>query len=129
MHFPSILYLIEQQRSVGAEVSVVPSADGVRVDTRAADRRHRRPDGDREHLARAVQVGLCPGRRGDRGAGAEVGAVTVIDGYQSVGTIPVDVQALGVDVYIGGCLKWLCGGPERRSSGSIPDLPVGSARG
>ena len=40
-----------------------------------------------------------------------VGAVTIVDGYQSVGTIPVDVQALGVDVYIGGCLKWLCGGP------------------
>jgi kynureninase len=39
------------------------------------------------------------------------GALTVIDGYQSVGTIPVDVKALGVDVYIGGCLKWLCGGP------------------
>ena len=37
--------------------------------------------------------------------------ITVIDGYQSVGTIPVDVRALGVDVYIGGCLKWLCGGP------------------
>ena len=35
----------------------------------------------------------------------------MIDGYQSVGTIPVDVRALGVDVYIGGCLKWLCGGP------------------
>ena len=37
--------------------------------------------------------------------------MTVIDGYQAVGTIPVDVRALGVDVYIGGCLKWLCGGP------------------
>ena len=40
-----------------------------------------------------------------------VGAITVIDGYQAVGTIPVDVRALGIDVYIGGCLKWLCGGP------------------
>ena len=28
-----------------------------------------------------------------------------------MGTIPVDVRAMGVDVYIGGCLKWLCGGP------------------
>ena len=35
----------------------------------------------------------------------------IVDGYQSVGTIPVDVRRLGVDVYIGGCLKWLCGGP------------------
>ena len=40
-----------------------------------------------------------------------VGAITVIDGYQAVGTIPVDVHALGIEVYIGGCLKWLCGGP------------------
>jgi kynureninase len=37
--------------------------------------------------------------------------VTIIDGYQAVGTLPVDVRAAGIDVYIGGCLKWLCGGP------------------
>jgi kynureninase len=41
----------------------------------------------------------------------DVGAMTIVDGYQAVGTIPVDVNDLGVDVYIGGCLKWLCGGP------------------
>ena len=40
-----------------------------------------------------------------------VGAINIIDGYQAVGTIPVDVGRLGIDVYIGGCLKWLCGGP------------------
>ncbi len=38
-------------------------------------------------------------------------ARVLIDGYQAVGTVPVDVQALGVDFYAGGCLKWLCGGP------------------
>src|SRR5204863_9249593 len=40
-----------------------------------------------------------------------VGAVSIVDGYQAVGAMLVDVEALGVDVYIGGCLKWLCGGP------------------
>jgi len=40
-----------------------------------------------------------------------VGAVVVLDGYQSAGIIPVDVTALGVDFFVGGCLKWLCGGP------------------
>lgn len=40
-----------------------------------------------------------------------VGAMTIIDGYHAPGTIPVDVKALDVDFYIGGCLKWLCGGP------------------
>ena len=60
MHFPSILYLIEQQRSAGAEVDVVPSEDGIGVDIAAAGRRHRRAHRLREHLARAVQVGLYP---------------------------------------------------------------------
>lgn len=40
-----------------------------------------------------------------------VGALTLIDGYHAPGTIPVDVKQLDVDFYIGGCLKWLCGGP------------------
>jgi kynureninase len=39
------------------------------------------------------------------------GALTLIDGYHAPGTVPVDVKKLGVDFYVGGCLKWLCGGP------------------
>lgn len=39
------------------------------------------------------------------------GALSVIDGYQALGQIPVDVKALGVDIYLGGPLKWLLGGP------------------
>ncbi|MFO0950075.1 MAG: aminotransferase class V-fold PLP-dependent enzyme [Isosphaeraceae bacterium] len=38
-------------------------------------------------------------------------AASIVDGYQSVGSIEVDVRADGVDAYVGGCLKWLCGGP------------------
>jgi kynureninase len=41
----------------------------------------------------------------------EAGALSLIDGYHAPGTIPVDVKELGVDFYVGGCLKWLCGGP------------------
>jgi kynureninase len=40
-----------------------------------------------------------------------VGALTLIDGYHAPGIIPVNVKELDVDFYIGGCLKWLCGGP------------------
>lgn len=39
------------------------------------------------------------------------GALTLIDGYHAPGTVPVDVKELGIDFYVGGCLKWLCGGP------------------
>jgi kynureninase len=39
------------------------------------------------------------------------GVLTLIDGYHAPGTVPVDVKKLGVDFYVAGCLKWLCGGP------------------
>src|SRR6202022_1533605 len=41
----------------------------------------------------------------------KVGAYVFLDVYQSVGVVPVDVYAMGVDACVGGCLKWLCGGP------------------
>jgi kynureninase len=111
MHFPSILYLINQQRRLSAQVEVVPSDDGVGIDTErlidAID--------ETTALVSIAHVLFKSAFIHDVAAITEkarrVGAVTVVDGYQSVGTIPVDVRALGVDVYIGGCLKWLCGGP------------------
>src|SRR6266850_436510 len=39
------------------------------------------------------------------------GALCLIDAYQSVGQIPVDVQDAGVDALVAGGLKWLLGGP------------------
>ena len=41
----------------------------------------------------------------------EVGAHVVVDGYQAAGQLPVDLQALDVDYYLSGGLKWLLGGP------------------
>jgi kynureninase len=41
----------------------------------------------------------------------QAGALTLIDAYQSVGAVPVDVQALDLDLLTGGSVKWLCGGP------------------
>ena len=40
-----------------------------------------------------------------------VGALVLVDGYQAAGTVPVDVVDLGVDLYVGGSVKYLCGGP------------------
>ena len=40
-----------------------------------------------------------------------VGALVILDAYHSVGTLEVDIKKLGVDILIGGVLKWLCGGP------------------
>jgi kynureninase len=51
-----------------------------------------------------------------------VGAHVVLDVYQSAGVLPLDVAALGVDFAVGGCLKWLCGGPGNGYLYVRPDL-------
>lgn len=51
-----------------------------------------------------------------------VGAQVLLNGYHSVGVIPVDVTDLNVDFYIGGTLKWLCGGPGGVFMYVRPDL-------
>jgi kynureninase len=38
------------------------------------------------------------------------GALSVLDAYQGVGVVPLDVRALGVDIVVGGVHKWLYGG-------------------
>ncbi|WP_433528850.1 aminotransferase class V-fold PLP-dependent enzyme [Micromonospora sp. CA-263727] len=39
----------------------------------------------------------------------DVGALVVVDAFQTVGVVPLDVTALGVDIVLGGSHKWLCG--------------------
>ena len=109
--FPSILYLVEGLARRGVEVVRVPARDGRRIDeadvVAAID--------DRTAVVALSQVlfrtsqllDLAPIARRAR----EVGAFTLVDAYQAVGTVPVDVRGLGVDLLVGGSVKWLCGGP------------------
>ena len=39
------------------------------------------------------------------------GALFLVDAYQSVGQVPVDVREIDADIFITGPLKWLMGGP------------------
>jgi kynureninase len=50
------------------------------------------------------------------------GAFVVLDAYQSAGSVPLDVTALGVDFAVGGSVKWLCGGPGAGWLYVRPDL-------
>src|SRR5262245_56829306 len=52
----------------------------------------------------------------------EVGAMVVLDTYQSAGTVPFSVPDLKVDFATGGSVKWLCGGPGSGYLYVRPDL-------
>jgi kynureninase len=52
----------------------------------------------------------------------EVGAMVVLDAYQSAGTVPFSVRDLNVDFATGGSVKWLCGGPGAGYLYVRPDL-------
>jgi kynureninase len=112
--FPTARYLVETLGPrLGAEIVVVPSPGG---DGLAADESRIRDSIDgRTALVLLSHVLFKSAFVLDVPAVAEKcrreGAMLAVDGYQSVGTIPVSVDALGLDVLLGGVLKWLCGGP------------------
>ena len=54
----------------------------------------------------------------------EVGAMVVLDTYQSAGTVPFSVEELNVDFATGGSVKWLCGGPGAGYLYVRPDLQL-----
>ena len=51
-----------------------------------------------------------------------VGARVVLDCFHSAGVLPFSVTDLEVDFAVGGCLKWLCGGPGNGWLYVRPDL-------
>ena len=111
MNFPSVMYFWEAQQASGARVHMVKTDDGVTVPTQ------RLLDAiDEETLLVPVShVIFRSAYIQDAKAIIEkahrVGAHVLLDTFQSLGTVPVDVQALDTDFACGGVLKWLCGGP------------------
>jgi selenocysteine lyase/cysteine desulfurase len=110
LDFPTVAYQWLAKRPHGIEVVVVESPDQVSVPVEAIAR----AVNDRTALVATSHVHFTSGAIQDVAAVAEVahrhGALCLIDAYQSVGQIPVDAPALGVDFLIAGGLKWLLGG-------------------
>lgn len=112
LEFPSIQYFYaEHCRRTGGRVEMVRSEDGLRVPL--------------EKLLAAIdeQTLLVPislvlfrsasivDARAIIERAHKVGALVCLDLYQATGTLPVQVRELQADFAVGGCIKWLCGGP------------------
>ena len=112
LNFPSVQYMYEgYAKQLGARIDVVPSPDGIGVPTQALLDRI-----DEETLLVPISHVLFRSAYIQDAAAicaraAEVGAHVMLDSFQAVGTVPVDVQALGCSFLVGGVLKWLSGGP------------------
>lgn len=110
LEFPSVLYQAQAWARHGAEVAVVPS-DGLSPPLEALleaiDERTRLVSICHVYFRNAALLDV--GRVVRRAH--EVGALVCLDAYQSLGAVPLDVRALGVDFVIGGSVKWVLGGP------------------
>ncbi|HWX53364.1 MAG TPA: aminotransferase class V-fold PLP-dependent enzyme [Verrucomicrobiae bacterium] len=122
MNFPSVMYFWEAQRSRGARVHMVRTDDGIHVPTE----RILEAIDDETLLVPISHVVFRSAYIKDAKAIIEkahrVGAYVVLDCFQSLGNVPVDVQQLNADFATGGVLKWLCGGPGTAYLYVRPDL-------
>jgi kynureninase len=112
LEFPSVMYVYEAHaRSGRFRIERVPSADGTTAplgEMLAAI--------DEETLLVPLSHVLFKSAylqdaRAITERAHEVGALVVLDTYQSAGTVPFSVTELDVDFCTGGSVKWLCGGP------------------
>lgn len=110
------------QERLGAELEIVASKDGATVAPEALIDAI-----DEETLLLATchayfRSGAIQDVAAIIDAAHEADVRVLIDGYQAVGTYPVDVQRLDVDFYIGGSHKYLCGGAGAGYLYVRPDL-------
>ncbi len=112
LNFPSVMYVYAAHATAaGARIVEVPSDDGVTIETErllAAI--------DEETLLVPIshvlfKSGFIQNAKAVIDKAHAVGALVVLDVYQSAGTVPINVRELDVDFVVGGSVKWLCGGP------------------
>jgi kynureninase len=122
MNFPTVQYVWEACRRRGAETLPVRSRDGMTIELddllAAID--------ERTLVVEISHVLYKSGFLMDAAAiikkAHSVGALVVLDCYQSTGTVPYSVRELDVDIVVGGSVKWLCGGPGAGYLYVRPDL-------
>jgi kynureninase len=111
LNFSTVHYVWQQQARRGAEVVVVPSEDGIHPPTEklleAIDERTLLVP--ISHVLFRSSAMYDAKRVIDRAHA--VGAMVLLDVYQSAGTVPLALADWGCDLACGGSVKWACGGP------------------
>jgi len=113
LDFPNIEFIARAFRRFGAQVVVVepePGSGRIDEDLLAAAMDERTAVVCTSHATFSTGALLDVGAVVRRAR--EVGAMVAVDAYQSVGIVPVNVQAMDVDVLVGGAKKWLCGAAD-----------------
>ncbi len=122
LDFPSCEYVWQEQTRRGAEIVVVPDEDGVHPPTQALlaaidERTLLVPVSHVLFRSSALQDVAAIVKRAH-----EVGALVLLDTYQSAGTVPLSIAEWDVDMACGGSIKWVCGGPGMAYLYVRPDL-------
>lgn len=123
LNFPSVMYVYEAHARDGRlRIETVASDDGITI---PLDRFLEAIDEETllvpfSHVL--FKSGFLQNAKAITERAHEVGAMVVLDTYQSAGTVPFNVEELGVDFATGGSVKWLCGGPGAGYLYVRPDL-------
>ncbi len=123
LNFPSVMYVYEAHARDGRlRIETVASDDGITI---PLDRFLEAIDEETllvpfSHVL--FKSGFLQNAKAITERAHEVGAMVVLDAYQSAGTVPFNVKELGVDFATGGSVKWLCGGPGAGYLYVRPDL-------
>ena len=122
LQFPNVLYVWERHQELGARLVLVPSDDGMTVPTERIldaidDETAIVPISHGIYVSGALQDVTAITRRAH-----EVGALVMVDAYQTTGAVPIDVAEWGADIVVSGSHKWLCGGPGTAFMWMRPDL-------
>lgn len=111
LDFPSMGYIWEAQSRLGARVQAVPTDDGITTSL--------------ERILEAIDEKTClvalshTSYRSSYTVNVpaiveqahRMGALVLLDVYQSAGVMKLEAAEWGADFLIGGTIKWLCGGP------------------
>jgi selenocysteine lyase/cysteine desulfurase len=108
--FPTVIFIWKAGRRLGVDLEIIPVVNG-EIDPSS----YERAIDERTLLTCVPQVYYQNGFKQDlaliAGIAHKKGSLIFVDAYQGLGTEPVDVRAMDLDILVSGNLKYLLGMP------------------